>query len=383
MVSDMWQKLWQASRVVWRTPMIVIIGAAFISLNWASAAHAEITLTDITGRNVVLPAPATRILLASSAYYPALSLLSHNAADLVVGVGGLQSGGEFEGERDLAGKPHLGSIWAQTFSIEKALELEPDLLIAAIPERGRPAAIEQAFAKTGVPIVYIDFVEDPARNTAPSIEIIGRAIGEEEKAAEFIDFQARRIERIIDWLEAARPTRPKLAIISRRSGLPCCWTSAQGSVTTYFGDLNVINIADGALPGRLVQLSLEYLVERDPDIFVANDLSSGPDSLFGEPRNIAHAMASLEELATEPGFRDLAAMRSRRVHAIDVSLMRSPLSILAVEVFAKWIHPELFADIDPQATLDEINRRFLATPLKGPFWASLDPASNQPSEKRR
>jgi iron complex transport system substrate-binding protein len=35
---------------------------------------------------------------------------------------------------------------------------------------------------------------------------------------------------------------------------------------------------------------------------------------------------------------------------------------------AKWIHPELFADIDPSATLAEINRHFLAVPLEGTMW---------------
>ena len=36
---------------------------------------------------------------------------------------------------------------------------------------------------------------------------------------------------------------------------------------------------------------------------------------------------------------------------------------------AKWFYPERFGDIDPQATLDEINRRFLPVqPMHGAFW---------------
>jgi iron complex transport system substrate-binding protein len=48
-----------------------------------------------------------------------------------------------------------------------------------------------------------------------------------------------------------------------------------------------------------------------------------------------------------------------------------PLNILFIELVAKWLHPDLCADIDPDATLSEINRRFFKTPLGGPLWVSL------------
>ena len=32
---------------------------------------------------------------------------------------------------------------------------------------------------------------------------------------------------------------------------------------------------------------------------------------------------------------------------------------------------ELFGDLDPRATLDEINSRFLAVPYQGAYWADL------------
>ncbi|MEO9340832.1 ABC transporter substrate-binding protein [Mesorhizobium sp. SB112] len=363
--------------------LVLSLCALLASIQISSA---EISLTDITGRNVVLPAPAKRILLMAPAYYTVLSLLSKNSAELVVGVGtapsGRDAGSEIEMLQDLVEKPRLGSIWAGTFSIEKALELEADLLIAAPPGRGQPSLIEEAFAKAGVPIIYIDFHSDPSKNTAPSIEIVGRAIGEEKKAADFLDFYRERVSRITDRLKAANPARPKLLITSRRPDLPCCFSSASGGVTTYFGGLGVTNIAEGTTPGQPVQLSLEYVIERDPEIFVANDLAVGPHSLFGQPRTLANGVASLEKLSLEPGFRNLSAMHSRRIHAITHNLMISPLNILAFEALATWIHPKLFADIDPQETLDEINRRFLSRPLEGPFWVSLELDADRHSGER-
>lgn len=342
---------------------------------------AEITLTDIAGRTVHLTAPAKRILLAANHYYPALALLSRNSADLVVGAAGSpgaqESGPGFEAGQDLMGKPRLGSIWAKTFSIERALELKPDLLIAAAQYRERASQIESTFAKVGIPIVYVDFDAAPSRNTAPSIEILGRAIGAEKEATELVDFYRRHVSRISSRLEAAKPSRPKFLMMARGPDGQCCFASANGGVLDYFDGLGLSNIADGAGPGRPVQLSLEYVIEKDPDVVVVKNLRSGPGSLFGQPPSLAQGKASLESLRSERRLRDLSAMRNRRVHAIDLFLLNSPLSILTFEALAKWLHPELFADVDPQATLDEINGRFLKTPLRGPFWVSLDPASDK------
>ena len=341
-------------------------------------------VVDVTGRRVELPAPAKRILLDAPAYYLALPLLMKNAAELIVGVSNSPSGRDFgpgsEMLRDLIDKPRIGSIWARTFSIEKALELKPDLLIASSAVRGQATSIEQAFAKVGIPIVYVDFSADPVKNTAASIEIIGQSIGAEEKAAAFVDFYHHHVNRITDRLKSAGLPRPKLLITSRGPGVRCCYASPDSGVLAYFDGLGITNIAGSKGPARsspVVQLSIEYIIERDPDVLVVNAIGKGPDSIFGEPPTVAQGAASLEKLRLEPGFRDLSAVRGGRVHAIDLSLLISPLSFVAFEALAKSAHPELFADIDPQATLDEINARFLETPLKGPFWVSLDSASGK------
>ncbi len=351
---------------------------------------AETIVVDITGRRVELAAPAKRILLDAPAYYLALPLLDRKAADLIVGVSNSPSGRDFgpgsEMLQDLIGKPRIGSIWARTFSIEKALELKPDLLIASSSARGQATSIEEAFGKVGIPVLYVDFSADPAKNTAASIRIIGQAIGAAEKAAEFVDFYDHHVSRITDRLKSAGLTRPKLLVMSRGPGLRCCFASPDTGVIAYFGGLGITNIAGSMGPSRsapAVQLSLEYIIEHDPEVFVVNAIGKGVDSIFGEPPTVAQGAASLEKLRSEPGFRDLSAVRSGRVHAIDLSLLISPLNFVAFEALAKWIHPELFADLDPQTTLDEINRRFLKTPLRGPFWTSLDPAAVRPFGERR
>jgi iron complex transport system substrate-binding protein len=360
-------------------PLTLSLCALLASVHNASA---EIVLTDIAGREVTIAAPARRILLAAPSWYPALAILDKEAAERIVGVGRNPGDTLPEAEQDLSGKPHVGTVWSQAFSIEKALELEPDIVIGAPPSRIQSQAMESAFAKAGFPVVYVDFDSNPVRDTDRSFEILGRVLGAEDKAAEFIDFYRRHVRTITDRLTTPRLARPTLLMMSRGPGVPCCQASPDNGVTAYFGGLGVQNIA-GVTKGPPVQLSLEYVIERDPDVFVAMDLFVDSRSMFGKPRSLAQGMASLEALKQEPGLHELAAVRNGRVHALDQYLMRSPLNFVTLEVLAKWVHPELFADIDPQATLDEINRRFLNTPLKGPFWVSPDPAADQSSGNRQ
>jgi iron complex transport system substrate-binding protein len=58
-----------------------------------------------------------------------------------------------------------------------------------------------------------------------------------------------------------------------------------------------------------------------------------------------------------------------------------PLNIVAVEAVARWVRPEIFGDLDPGATLAEINSRFSALPFDGALWVSLDPARDGPGPR--
>ncbi|VEB97610.1 ferrichrome/ferrioxamine B periplasmic transporter [Cedecea lapagei] len=49
----------------------------------------------------------------------------------------------------------------------------------------------------------------------------------------------------------------------------------------------------------------------------------------------------------------------------------SPWHLLDVEFFARTFHPQLFADIDPQQTMDEMNQQFLAVKETGTYWTKL------------
>jgi iron complex transport system substrate-binding protein len=62
------------------------------------------------------------------------------------------------------------------------------------------------------------------------------------------------------------------------------------------------------------------------------------------------------------------------VHGIWHHFYTSPFNVVAVQAMAKWLHPALFADLDPRATLQMLYQRFQPVPLDGVYWVSLDGA---------
>jgi iron complex transport system substrate-binding protein len=51
---------------------------------------------------------------------------------------------------------------------------------------------------------------------------------------------------------------------------------------------------------------------------------------------------------------------------------------VAIQAMAKWLHPDLFNDIDPDATFREFHQRFLPLAYQPGYWVTL-PAKNSPT----
>ncbi|MEY4561097.1 MAG: hypothetical protein RLZZ618_374, partial [Pseudomonadota bacterium] len=47
--------------------------------------------------------------------------------------------------------------------------------------------------------------------------------------------------------------------------------------------------------------------------------------------------------------------------------------VVAVQAMAKWLHPTLFADLDPRQTLQEMHTRFQPIELQGEYWTRVEP----------
>jgi hypothetical protein len=101
--------------------------------------------------------------------------------------------------------------------------------------------------------------------------------------------------------------------------------------------------------------------------------------LFGYEATPAAVQERLAVLAARPGWPEMSAVKNGQFDSIDHQFYSSPYHFVAMQAFAKWMHPNLFADLDPEATMKELHGRFLPIDYSGVFWRTLDGPVNQDS----
>lgn len=335
---------------------------------------------DITGRTITLPRPAERLLIDDGRYFLALSLMVDDPVALVAAwphdvhrIGDAA----YEAYRarfpEIATKARIAGA-AQSLSIEQILDVAPDVAIFREGLGPTPEQVRQIEA-AGIQVAFIDFFSQPLENLAESLAILGKLIGAEERARAFIAFREERLRRITDRIGAATDlVRPRVFLEVHAGLTECCNAPGRGNIGNYVELVGGHNIAADILPGAIGKLGIEAIVDSDPQIYIA---TGGPHTakaggfVIGPQFSIEEARASLARMAARPGIASLAPVERGEVHGLAHQLLNSPLDILVTERLANWIHPEIFADVDPDETLTELNARFLAVPLAGPNWIDL------------
>ena len=349
-------------------------------------------VTDMAGRAVTLKAPPRAILLGESFQLLAMGLLHPDPVSLLAGMGGdLRQADPRSHEAWLRRFPALAAVpevtggVGQAFSLERVLSLRPDLVILGAWQRRRDdSAQELALLETaGIPVLFIDVFRRPLENVGPSIRLLGEVLDRREAAAEFVALHEARLTRLRERV-AGRPPGPLALLTAFPGRWPCCWVAGASGGGEYLAPAGLRNategqagLADGGLTG------LEQVLAMRPDLVIGTGLALSGDGrdgglALGSGVPAAVARESLARLAREAEWRSLGAVRDGRLHGLWNFFTGSPIGMVAAEAVARWGRPDLFADLDPAATLEEINRRFSAVPFEGTYWVSTDPAQDGP-----
>ncbi|MGO1080463.1 ABC transporter substrate-binding protein [Inquilinus sp. CA228] len=357
----------------------------------APAARAEwpVTVTDAAGRQVTVPHQPRAVLLGAGINLVALALIDSDPVSLLAGWAddtrqydpGLYAAFLAKFPR-LAEVPVVGGGTDESFSLEKALTVGADLAIfgawQAETEQGR--LILDRLTAAGVPAVVVDFNHRPLANTASGMRLLGRVLGREDPANAFADFYEARLDRIRRRMAAHPEPGPTVLMHAYPQPDDCCWAIGETGLGELVSLVGGRNIAADRFPdaGGGV-LSLEYVIGRDPQVYIATGLpqaANAPGLAVGPGVPAEVARRSLATVLAAPGLSGLAAAREGRGHGLWNFFNAVPLNIVAVEAVARWLRPEIFGDLDPGATLAEINSRFAAMPFEGALWVSLDPAAD-------
>ncbi|MDP9840076.1 iron complex transport system substrate-binding protein [Neorhizobium huautlense] len=334
-----------------------------------------------------LPSPPKRILLGDGHLLLALSLVHDAPGDLVCAwQGDLVRHSKEIFATYQAAYPHLstvplvGQASPQTFSVEAALSSRPDVVLLGGCYGPGPEdeTVVKRLEAAGIPVLFVDFYEDPIGNTAPSMRLIGKLLGgaAEEKAERFASWHETSVAAIRTRLAETAPNRPTV-MLQANAGAPgwdCCWMPGTGGLGAFIELAGGDNI--GARLGSLpwVQARREFVLTMDPQfVFVTGGgyLAGRGGLVIGPGVSSDAATASLEAVARSADTAPLTAFQQQRLSGIWHLLHATPFNIVAAQAIARRLHPELFGDMDPAATMAGINRDFLAVPLEGTYTVDL------------
>lgn len=264
------------------------------------------------------------------------------------------------------------------FDVEAVLAAQPGVALVSMdsgPSDDQAAQLEAA----GVSVAFIDFFSHPFENQARSLALLGALTGRSEQAEAFNAFKKARLDVISQRVAAIAPDqRPTVFLEPHAMITPdCCASPGKGNVGDYIDFVGGRNIGADVLDQPSGKLNLEYVIQRDPDVYIATGgphLAKAGGFVVGPDFTAQQSQAGLRRVAGRTGISTLKAVREGRAHGLSHQLINSPIDVVAVEVLAKWIHPQLFADLEPRRTLDQINSQFLAVPYRGDYWADLSAA---------
>ncbi|WP_428427020.1 ABC transporter substrate-binding protein [Pararhizobium sp.] len=361
--------------------LLIAFGAlSFISI---SPAHAEIRFTDAAGLEVRLAKPAERIATNESLLILSLALIEADPISRIVGWAAPQriDRGYYNDLKQrfpaIDAIPVAGGVVASKTSPEAILAVRPDVYVVSIWDHGW-TEIAATLESAGVPVVFLDGPHNdgsgPADTTIFSLELLGKVIGREAEARAFGAFLRPHYQRIT---ERTKGIARKSVLVDAHAGAICCSTPGRENRMTDYLRLAGGESIGADMLGYDGRLSAEFVLERDPDVYIATGgphLAAQGGLVLGGDVDAEAASQSFARVVSNDVRANLTAVREGRAHALSHQLSISVLNILVFECYAKWIHPELFADIDPSKTLAEINSRFLSVPLKGTFWLDFDAA---------
>jgi len=299
----------------------VAILIALLGLLAACTPPAEETVplggvTDQLGRTVELDGVPQRIISLAPGNTEILFALG--LGDRVVGV--TEYCNYPEAAKD---KEAIGGF--STVDLERVVTLSPDLILATSmhEEETLPALENRGLTVFALVPTTLDEVLE-------AISLVGEITGKAEEAAGLVNDMKERISAVTEKTDGLSPDhRPRVFFITWHDPL-----MTPGSETRHD---ELIQMAGGVNIARdlsgYADISLEAVVKANPEVIIAGvGMGTGED-------------LPAQFIRTEPRLGGTDARQNGRVYEIDTDLegRPGPRIVDALEEFARFIHPELFA----------------------------------------
>jgi iron complex transport system substrate-binding protein len=277
-----------------------------------------LSFEDGLGRMVELNEPAQRVV--SMAPSNTEILFAVGAGGQVVGVD------EFSDYPNQANDlPRIGGGFGD-YNLEEIVNLKPDLVLAA--EINTPEQVN-ALEDLNLTVYFLpnpNSLDDMYENLLTIADLTGHR-GETD---ELVEALRDRVNQVLSQIESAQAI-PTVFYELDATDPSAPWTAGSGTfIDTLITMAGGENVASD-MEGQYLQLSIEELLLRDPQVILLGDAAYG---------------ITPESLSERTGWSNIAAIQDNKIYTFDDNLVSRPGPRLVdgLEELAKLLHPELFAE---------------------------------------
>ena len=245
---------------------------------------------------------------------------------------------------------------------ETVFEVDPDVFLTdASPYPGLDEVV--ATLEPEIPVVALTFYNP--RTLVENTRKLRYVLNTEEDGEAFIAFYEGVINEI-DEKTAGLSEDEKPQVFFKAAG----WTpealsthtakSAMGCQIEIAGGINIADEEEFGELGFVSDVDKEWLIEQNPEVVVGHIWEVYyPGALGFEVDDTTVAEATREEVMAMDVFAGGKAVEEGKVYLVDDQMMGTQRFVSGMAYMAKWFHPTLFEDFDPQDVFQEYLTRFM------------------------
>ncbi|KIP97889.1 iron ABC transporter substrate-binding protein [Pseudomonas fulva] len=359
------------------------LAVMLLAFLFSSFSHAESRqVVDVLGRSVTAPLPAKRVILGFN-FEDYIAVGGDSAFDSVVGIsrGAWEKKVPLNWQLHVAHRPALdrladvGEVETQSFSVEKVLSLNPDLVVlTAWQFEGLPDEVVR-LEKAGVPVLVIDYNAQTLERHVASTLLLGAVTGQEARARELADLYTTAVKDVEKRIADAHKPKPRIYLEFGNKG-PAEYSFTYGK--NMWGALATAAGGDN-IAAPFVEwwgpINPEQVLVARPEVIVISgrEDNSNPTALSMGPGVKAEtARQQLQAFASRPGWAQLPAIHDGRLYGVYQGASRSLGDFAMLQFIAKQLYPELFADLDPVANYLNYHRTYLPVAAEGTYAIGLN-----------
>ena len=338
-----------------------------------------VTIHDVLDREVSFEAPAERVIVG---FYPEdyMAIGTESAYDNVVGMSryiweARSANWEMyvDHRPSLANIPAIGRVDTKTFSVEKVMSLNPDVILLADWQYKGLGSDIQRLEDAGINIVVVDYNAQTLERHVKSTQLIGVITGQEERAEQIAQEYRETVTNIEQRLAEANLPKPKVYTEYGAAGVDeigyTFGKNMWGAISTMAGGDNI----SAPYIEWWGKLNPEQILAANPDIIVMTGYEKGAEDamIMGQGVDEDTAKERLQGFKQRTGWSTLAAVQNNRMYGAYHGACRTILDSAMIEFYAKAMYPELFSDLDPEAAYENFYRKYMPVMPQGTFMTAL------------